>query len=217
MKTISALLVWFSKQKLREKLLIGGVGLFFLIGMCGLLSLIFTRPEQKSPALTATNEGEGSIAFITWTPAPTTTSSPSPTVSAIPTGSPTLTPAPLPTGLPTRSFDTATVVVLPATLSAATAGVLVLITGVDKKLEYVDIQNAGNPPVNLSGWVLVSEAGNQSCKLKGILQPKEVLRIWAGTGQVGFSCGFKRTIWLDNQPDPAVLYNAKAEEVSRYP
>jgi hypothetical protein len=53
--------------------------------------------------------------------------------------------------------------------------------------------------------------------LKGILEPKGVLRIWAGKGQSGISCGFKKDIWIDNEPDPAVLYNAYGEEVSRYP
>jgi len=123
---------------------------------------------------------------------------------------------PLPTGLPTLSFETPTVVVLP-TLSRATTGALVLIIYVDKQLEFVDIQNAGGAPADLRGWALVSETGKQSCPLRGILLSKEVLRIWAGTGQVGISCGFKNLIWLDEVPDPAVLYNAKGEEVSRYP
>jgi hypothetical protein len=88
-------------------------------------------------------------------------------------------------------------------------------------LEYVDIQNAGLIEVNLSGWALVSEVGNQVCYLKGLLKPKDVLRIWAAFGPTGqtdiINCGFKNPIWLDEQLDPAVLYNAKGDEVSRYP
>lgn len=228
MKTIHELLVWFAKQKLSAKLFLGGLGLFLLFGMCILLSTIFIRPEQQSPSITETYEGAESITFITWTPAPPTltstpngsetpTNTPLPTASPTDSPTPTATEAPLPTGLPTRSFETPTTVVLPATLSPATAGVLVIIIYVDKQLEYVDIQNAGNPPVNLRDWTLVSETGHQVCNLRGILQPKGILRIWAGTGQVGLSCGFKNPIWAQDEPDPAVLYNAKGEEVSRYP
>lgn len=224
MKTIKKFPIWFSKQRLSGKIFLGVMGVLLVIGMCSILSIVFTRPEQQSPSITATYQGSDGITFMTWTPGPTT-STPTPNGSAIPADSATLTISPtatetdipLPTGLPTRSFETATVVRLPATLSPATAGILVLITAVDKQLEYVDIQNAGNPPVNLRGWVLVSETGNQACKLRGILEPKQVLRIWAAKGQVGLSCEFKNPIWLDQELDPAVLYNAKGEEVSRFP
>ena len=224
MKIIQKFPIWFSKQRLSAKIFLVVMGLLLVIGMCSILSIVFTRPEQQSPSITATYQGADGITFMTWTPGPTT-STPTPDGSAIPADSATLTisptatgtDVPLPTGLPTRSFETATVVRLPATLSPATAGILVLITAVDKQLEYVDIQNAGNPPVNLRGWVLVSETGNQACKLRGILEPKQVLRIWAAKGQVGLSCEFKNPIWLDQELDPAVLYNAKGEEVSRFP
>ncbi len=213
MKTISELSVWFLKQKRNSKLMIGGLGLVILFGLCGFLSVIFTRFAQQSPAITATHNGANSVIFITWTPAPTNTAIPT-----RPTGSPVATRTPLPTGLPTQGLETATVVILPTSFSSGAAtDVLVVITAVNKKLEYVDIQNAGGSPVNLNGWALVSETGNQSCLLRGILQSKEVLRIWAGTGSVGLSCGFKRNIWMDKEPDPAVLYNADEQEVSRYP
>ncbi|MEP6895875.1 MAG: lamin tail domain-containing protein [Chloroflexota bacterium] len=167
--------------------------------------------------------------FETWTPAPPTisptpngseTATPTPLPTKSPTPADTLTPteAPLPTGLPTQSFETATLVVLPATLSAAAARGLIVIIYVDKELEYVDIQNAGLPPVNIKGWKLVSEVGNQTCYLTGILQPKAVLRIWSGRNHpTGLNCGFYHLIWADNEIDPAVLYNANGEEVSRYP
>ena len=75
MKTIHELLVWFAKQKLSANLLLGGLGLFLLFGMCILLSTIFIRPEQQSPSITETYEGAESITFITWTPAPPTLTS----------------------------------------------------------------------------------------------------------------------------------------------
>lgn len=92
-----------------------------------------------------------------------------------------------------------------------------VISGMDKQLEYVDIQNVSHANVIINGWTLVSEVGNQICPLKGTLKPKQVLRIWAATGQVGISCGFHNPIWLDQELDPAVLYNANGEEMDRYP
>jgi len=71
--------------------------------------------------------------------------------------------------------------------------------------------------VNLRGWKLVSETGNQACNLRGTLQPNEVLRIWTHVGSPGLSCGFSFNIWNDNQSDPAVLYDPQGKEVSRYP
>ena len=87
----------------------------------------------------------------------------------------------------------------------------------NKPAEYVEIQNFSQTPVNLSGWRLVSETGNQSCDLRGTLEPNEVLRIWARRGNPGFDCRFPNDIWRDNVADPAVLYNPQGEEVSRFP
>jgi competence protein ComEC len=81
----------------------------------------------------------------------------------------------------------------------------------------VDIQNVSGEEANLSGWRLVSEKGNQSCTLKGIMQPNEVLRVWAGNGATGYSCGYSGPIWNNSELDPAVLYNPQGKEVSRYP
>jgi hypothetical protein len=212
MKTISELPGWFSQQKLSGKLIIGGVGLFFLVCLCGVLTISFNRP-RLSPAITLTYQGADSVVLITWTPAGSLT----PTASATPTSTPVPTRTPLPTSLPTQSFETATTVILPTSIRPALRGSFVAIVFVDKELEYVDIQNLSGAPVYLSGWVLVSERGDQSCTLSGVLQPNEVRRIWAGTNDVGYSCGFLRTIWTDNELDPAVLYNPQGQEVSRYP
>jgi micrococcal nuclease len=92
----------------------------------------------------------------------------------------------------------------------------VIIVTVNKVAEYVDIKNTGNVDVDLSGWNLVSERGNQGCPLSGIIKVGETLRIWAGTAQGGgFSCGYSRPIWNNSESDPAVLYNAQGVEVSR--
>jgi hypothetical protein len=192
--------------------MIAGVGLLFLLCLCGVLSTTFTQLGQ-SPTITLTYQGADSVLLITWTPAGSLT----PTSSVTPTGTPAPTRTPLPTSLPTRSFETATTVILPTSIRPGLRGSFVAIVLVDKKLEFVDIQNLSGAPVSLSGWVLVSERGDQSCTLSGILQPNEVLRIWAGTAETGYSCEFARTIWTDNELDPAVLYNPQVQEVSRYP
>ncbi|HMB22908.1 MAG: lamin tail domain-containing protein, partial [Chloroflexota bacterium] len=93
----------------------------------------------------------------------------------------------------------------------------VQVIAVNKPEEYVDLQNSGDGPVDLNGWKLISETGDQSCLLKGVLQPDEVLRVWARVGTNGFSCGYLINIWNDNISDPAALYDPQGKEVSRFP
>jgi micrococcal nuclease len=87
---------------------------------------------------------------------------------------------------------------------------------VNKREEWVDIQNVGDFTVDLAGWSLVSERGEQACFLEGELAAGETLRIWAmeALGE-GFSCGYSSPIWNNSEPDPAVLYNPQGVEVSR--
>lgn len=216
MNTIHEILSWFLKQDRNRRLMIGGVGLVLLVALCGLFSAAVYRAAQQAPAITATYNGASSVIFKTWTPAITDTPSPTSTATVPPS-----TRTPLPTGLPTQSLETATLFVLPTNFVPPSGpDILVVITGVDKQLEYADIQNTGPIAISLRGWTLVSEIGEQACPLRGILQPKQVLRIWAGvgpTGSTGINCEFKNNIWLDQEPDPAVLYNAKGQEVSRFP
>jgi endonuclease YncB( thermonuclease family) len=92
----------------------------------------------------------------------------------------------------------------------------VIILTVNKRQEYVDIQNMGTSDVNLAGWNLVSERGYQECTLSGLIRAGEILRIWAGNAQAGgYSCGYSNAIWNNSEVDPAVLYNALSVEVSR--
>ena len=93
----------------------------------------------------------------------------------------------------------------------------VIIFGVDKVSEFVDIQNVGDSAVDLSGWKLVSEQGDQECKLSGVIHPYEIVRIFSGKDQPGFSCGFDKPIWDDSRPDTALLYDPDGNVVARYP
>jgi len=214
MKKISELSIRFSRLKRSRQLLVGGSALIVLIAFFGLLSAIFIGLRKQSPSITATPQKMDNVSLDTPTPAITTTAIPFSTATSF---GPSQTP--LPTGLPTQGLETATIVVLPTNQPPTSANeIRVVITAVDKKLEYVDIQNVGGLPVDLKGWKLVSEVGNQSCVLRGILQSREVLRVWAGRDYpTGLSCGFYKKIWIDDRLDPAVLYNAKGQEISRYP
>ncbi len=158
----------------------------------------------------------------TLTPFPTLTfsvPSPFPTRTPESTGSPTATSIPPTVTASQPPLPTMTATQPPPTNPPATPTRVspVRILAVNKAEEYVEIRNDTNTPVNLRGWRLVSELGNQSCALRGTLDPDEILRIWARRGNPGFDCRLGSNVWSDNAPDPAVLYNPEGEEVSRFP
>jgi hypothetical protein len=71
---------------------------------------------------------------------------------------------------------------------------------------------------DLRGWSFVSEKDSQKCNLAGVLEPGQLLRVWAlasSAANGGYNCGFSQDIWDDVEPDAAVLYNAEGVEVSR--
>ncbi|MFZ1397718.1 MAG: lamin tail domain-containing protein [Candidatus Promineifilaceae bacterium] len=141
---------------------------------------------------------------------PTATNPPAPTTAAT-SVPPTATNPPAPTAAATSMPPTAT------NPPAPQPGEVIII-GVNKQDEYVDLQNIGGSPVDLAGWRLVSEKGNQECPLGGVIQPNATLRVWAmaaDSANGGFNCGFGNNIWNNNDSDPAVLYNASGVEVSR--
>lgn len=103
-----------------------------------------------------------------------------------------------------------------ATLPTATGSLV--ITNVNKREEFVDIQNVGGVEVVLDGWTLRSEKGPQDCRLSGVLGSGQSLRIWAmaeDAGQGGFNCQFGKEIWNNSDPDAAVLINPEGAEVAR--
>ncbi|MCB0163783.1 MAG: thermonuclease family protein, partial [Anaerolineae bacterium] len=95
----------------------------------------------------------------------------------------------------------------------------VVIVGVDKRAEFVDIQNNSGATVDLSGWNLLSDRGSQNCTLGGTIQPGETLRVWAmaeDAGRGGFNCGFGTNIWNNSEKDLAILYGPGGAEISRW-
>jgi micrococcal nuclease len=171
---------------------------------------------------------ESSAGFYgpTWTPTPI------PTPDATNTPRPTAMPAPtaivaVPTEIPaivvvpdTPMLEpTATDVPQTATAQPAPSGAVIVIVAVNKREEYVDIVNRGDVAQNLGGWVLISEKGNQACGLGGVLEAGQSLRIWAmaeDAGMGGYNCGFGTNIWNNSESDPAALYDAAGNLVSRY-
>ena len=104
----------------------------------------------------------------------------------------------------------------PQPVLSVAAGSLI-IYGANKEAEFVDLQNVGETAIDLTGWRLVSEQGNQECKLAGTIQPYEILRVFSASEQPGFSCGFDQPIWNDSELDPAILYDPDGYEADRYP
>ena len=153
------------------------------------------------------------------TPWPTNTVAAQPTATERPsrTPEPSPTAVPQPTSLPPTATPQPTAVPLPTNTPEA-RGSNVIISFVNKGDEYVDIRNDGDAAQDLSGWHLLSELGNQDCPLGGVIGPEETLRIWAeakNEDKGGYNCGFDGPIWNNSETDPAVLYNAAGQEVSR--
>lgn len=86
--------------------------------------------------------------------------------------------------------------------------------------EYVAIQNLGEAPQNLAGWVLrdISEGYPSFTFPHYILEPGETVRVY--TNEIhpewgGFSFGYGKAVWNNTDPDVAALYDAEGREVSR--
>ena len=85
--------------------------------------------------------------------------------------------------------------------------------------EYVEITNMGSDAVDLTGWVLKDASGNPSFTFPSyFLQSGKNIRVY--TNEVhpeygGFSFSSGTAVWNNSNPDTAVLYNAKGQEISR--
>jgi len=224
---LSALKKTYNQQGQTGKIILPAMVLLILCCLCSALASL-TRPRSSpnpaaspivlpSQGIVATPTALFNFGTVTFAPFPTFPSStPLPTLTASVTGVPTSTPE-----IPTETGTTVPLPTLTASETLPTPTIVIVgsvqIATVDKAKEFVDVQNGSNVPVDLSGWRLVSETGNQSCTLRGVLQPNETLRVWSGKGDSGLSCEFRFNIWNDNQSDPAVLYDAQGQEISRFP
>ena len=95
---------------------------------------------------------------------------------------------------------------------------LVEITDLDKYAEYVEITNISKEDIDISGWKMVSEKGNQSFTFpkNTIIKIGQTLRLTSGkakgTGDFTMANG---DIWNNTSSDPAVLYDYLGNEVAR--
>jgi hypothetical protein len=208
----------YNQQGQAGKVLIPSLGLLMVCCICLLLFRLISVGARNAPQITPspilpTNAG------IQPTPTALFGLTPIPTLVA-PSPLPTTPDPATATVLPTQTAPPATATLIPTNTSApptASSSGSVRVAAVNKADEYVDLQNTGDSPVDLGGWRLVSETGDQACLLQGILQPNDSLRVWAHTGTSGFNCGYLFNIWNDNRADPAVLYDPQGKEISRFP
>ncbi|GAW92764.1 hydrolase [Calderihabitans maritimus] len=108
--------------------------------------------------------------------------------------------------------------VTPPASTSSSGGVRIV--GIDLKSEVVTIKNTSGVAVNLSGWKLVSQKGNQTFTFpSGIVIPAGgSLKVVSGpNAQTGPNTLLwtKRYIW-NNNGDPGALYDAQGKLVSRY-
>jgi len=224
---LSALKSTYNQQGPLGKILLPAMVLLIVCCLCSAVASLARSGSSPNPVASpilipsqgsvATPTGLFDFGTVTFAPFPTFPSStPFPSLTASVTGVPTSTQE-----IPTATGTTVPLPTLTASQPPPPPTVPVVgsvqIATVDKAQEFVELQNGSNVPVDLSGWKLVSETGNQSCTLRGLLQPNETLRVWSGKGDSGLSCEFPFNIWNDNQSDPAVLYNAQGQEISRFP
>jgi hypothetical protein len=86
--------------------------------------------------------------------------------------------------------------------------------------EYVEIQNVGDAPQSLEGWVLkdVSEGYPSFTFPDFDLEPGQTVRVYTNEMHPewgGFSFGSPRAIWSNSDPDTAALFDRRGTEVSR--
>ena len=140
-----------------------------------------------------------------------------PNNAVLPTNIPEQTSTPLPT-FTIAPTETLIPTLEPTALPTLIDGALIRIKVVDKEAEYVDLENIGNQPQDLTGWSLVSERGDQACGLGGVIASGATLRVWSNNANSeGYNCNFGSEIWNNSESDPAVLYNNQRQEVDRYP
>lgn len=93
------------------------------------------------------------------------------------------------------------------------------IKALDKRAEYIIIENIGTEDMNLDGWTIVSERGSQTFEfidymlkadsevmVGGYDAKNKVDLIWEAGGG----------IWSNSKSDPATLYDSEGALVSRY-
>lgn len=104
----------------------------------------------------------------------------------------------------------------------APPGPQVRVAAVDLDAEWVEVWNGGREAVELTGWGLLSEQGNQRFSFPNgfVLAPGATVTITSGQAfadrpplVLGWT---ERNVW-NNSGDPAVLVDAEGREIHRFP
>lgn len=146
----------------------------------------------------------------------------SPTEMVVPSVAPTETPltaTSTPTPTPTTSPETTAA---PSSVSEnapaeVSVAVPVVITGLDKKAEYVSIKNASDKDIDLTGWYILSVTGEQKYKFPDgyIIKAGAEIKVvsYQATGDLVWTTA---NMWNNTKSDPAELYNAEGILQSRW-
>ena len=139
------------------------------VTLTGCSQLAAPVEEASSPATTEPTAPD--TASAVGTPQPIeTTAIPTPTATSTPTAAPTPTPTPTPAPTPT---PTATPTPEPAELSVAR---------LDAEDEVVVLRNAGGRPLDLDGYAVDFDDGQQYTFSRYVLNPGETVTLYTGRG-----------------------------------
>jgi competence protein ComEC len=128
-------------------------------------------PVEEASSPTTTEPTASDTASAVGTPQPIeTTAIPTPTATSTPTATPTPTPTPTPAPTPT---PTATPTPEPAELSVAR---------LDAEDEVVVLRNAGGRPLDLDGYAVDFDDGQQYTFSRYVLNPGETVTLYTGRG-----------------------------------
>jgi micrococcal nuclease len=108
----------------------------------------------------------------------------------------------------------------PASATSPSSSGAVTIASVDTTAEVVVIENRSPQPVDLKGWTLISEMGNQRFNFPSlILQPGATVRVTSGPNSDHNPPSILRwttsNVW-NNTSDPAILLDPTGKEVYRH-
>jgi hypothetical protein len=93
------------------------------------------------------------------------------------------------------------------------------IVALDKRAEYVTIENVGKTSIDISGWIIISVKGQQRFTFPDgyVLETGQQCKLTSGdlkdTGDFTMA---NTTIWNNSSKDPAELYNDRGELVDRF-
>lgn len=150
-------------------------------------------------------EGDTYVVIPAATPTPTST--PTPTPTSMPT--PTFTPGPTPTWTPTSP---------PGSSAAVRISFIDYHPAQGDLNEYVQIDNMGDVPVDITGWRLRDDDGNEFVFPGYILDAKASILVWTkpGTDNGGYLYWDRASGVWDNEGETAYLYDRSGRLVSQY-